>query len=70
MRQHASLVVQHIGMAVWRLDHVTNSGRNIGRMARHDTKLSQATLSHANNVQTMLRANMLQHATSPCGGHR
>ena len=38
-------------MAVWRLDHVTNSGRSAGRTVRHDAKLSRATLSHAGNAE-------------------
>ena len=50
MRRHASSVAQHVGMAVWRLDHVTNSGRSAGSTVRHDAKLSRATLSHAGNA--------------------
>ena len=52
MRQHASLVAQDIGMAVWRLDHVTNSGRSAGSTIRHDAKLTADSLSHAGNAET------------------
>ena len=52
MRRHASSVAQHVGMAVWRLDHVTNSGRSAGSTVRHDAKLSNATLSHTGNAES------------------
>ena len=52
VRRHASSVAQHVGMAVWRLDHVTNSGRSAGSTVRHDAKLSRATLSHADNAES------------------
>ena len=32
-------------MAVWRLDHVTNSGRSAGSTVRHDAKLTVDSLS-------------------------
>ena len=51
MRRHAIVVAQVVGMAVWRLDHVTNSGSSAGSTARHDAKLSRATLSHAGNAE-------------------
>ena len=46
------MVVQDIGMAVWRLDHVTNSGRSAGSTIRHDAKLTADSLSHAGNAET------------------
>ena len=52
LRQHASSLAQDIVMAVWRLGHVTNSGRSVGCTVRHDPKLSQATLSHADNAES------------------
>ena len=52
MRPHASLVVQHIGMAVWRLEHVANSGGSAGSTIRHDAKLTADSLSHAGNAET------------------
>ena len=51
VRRHARPVAQHVGMAVWRLDHVTNSGRSAGSTVRHNAKLSQATLSHTGNPE-------------------
>ena len=72
MRQHASLVVQDIGMAVWRLDHVTNSGRSAGSTIRHDAKLTADSLSHAGNAETesaaprnkpLWRPSLRRHAT-------
>ena len=66
MRRLASSVAQDIVMAAWRLDHVPNSDRSAGSMVRLDPKLSHATLSHADKAE----ATELQHAASPCGGHR
>ena len=52
LRQHASLVAQHIVMAVWRLGHVTNSGRSVGSTVRHDAMLTGATLSHTDDAES------------------
>ena len=46
------MVAQDIGMAAWRLDHVTNSGSSAGSTVRHDTKLTADSLSHAGNAET------------------
>ena len=52
MRQHASSVAQDIVMAVWRLEHVTYSGRSAGSTVRHDAKLTVDSLSQAGNAET------------------
>ena len=46
------MVVQDIGMAVWRLDHVINRGRSAGSTVRHHAKLTADSLSHAGNAET------------------
>ena len=46
------MVAQDVGMAVWRLDHVTNSGRSAASTVRHDAKLTVDSLSHARNAET------------------
>ena len=46
------MVAPDIVMAVWRLDHVTSSGRSAGSTDRYDAKLTGATLSHAGNAKT------------------
>ena len=51
LRRHATVVAQDVGVAVWRLDHVTNRGSSAGSTAGHDAKLSRATLSHAGNAE-------------------
>ena len=45
------MVAQHIVMAVWRLGHVTNSGRSAGSTDRHEAKLTVDLLSHAGNAE-------------------
>ena len=67
LRRHASSVAQDVCMAVWRLEHVTNSRQSINSMACDTVPRSRVPHSA---TQTMLRANELQHATGPCGGHR
>ena len=52
MRQHASSFAQDVVMAVWRLDHVANSGRSAGGTVRHDAKLTADSLSHAGNAES------------------
>ena len=52
VRQHASSVAQDIVMAVWRLEHVTHSGRSAGSTVRHDAKLTADSPSHAGNAET------------------
>ena len=52
MRQHARPVAQDIVMAVWRLGHVTNSGRTAGRTVGHEGKPPEAAVSHAGNAET------------------
>ena len=73
MRQHVSSVAQDIVMAVWRLDHVTNSGRSAGSTVRHDAKLTADSLSQAGNAETERAAarnkpsqgaSVRQHASS------
>ena len=39
-------------MAAWRLDHVTNSCSIAGSIIRHDAKLPDDTLSHADNAES------------------
>ena len=51
LRRHASSVAQYIVMAVWRLDHVTNSGRSAGSTVRHDATLTADSLSQAGNAE-------------------
>ena len=51
-RQHASSVAQDIVMAVWRLGHVTNSGKSAGSTVGHDAKLTVDSLSHADNAES------------------
>ena len=51
MRQHATAVAQHVGMVVWRLDHVANSCRSAGSTARPNAKLTLDSLSHAGNAE-------------------
>ena len=51
MRRHASSVAQDVVMAVWRLGHITNSGRSAGSTVRHDAKLTVDSLSHAGNAE-------------------
>ena len=38
-------------MAAWRLGHVTNSCSIAGSIIRHDAKLPDDTLSHADNAE-------------------
>ena len=42
---------QDVVMAVWRLGHITNSGRSAGGTVRHDAKLTVDSLSHAGNAE-------------------
>ena len=51
LRRHARSVAQDVGMAVWRLDHVTNSGRSAGSTVKHDVQLTVDSLSHAGNAE-------------------
>ena len=46
------MVAQDIVMAVWRLDHVTYSGRSAGSTVRHNAKLTADSLSHTGNAET------------------
>ena len=50
MRRHATVVAQDVGMAVWRLDHVTNSGRGADSTVRHDAELIRRTVSLAPQI--------------------
>ena len=43
---------QHVVMAVWRLDHVTDSGSSVGSTVRHDAMLTADSLSHAGNAES------------------
>ena len=47
LRRHASSVAQHVGMAVWRLVHGTNSCRSDGGIIGRDAKLPEDTRNHA-----------------------
>ena len=47
----ARLLSTIVGMAAWRLDHVTSSGRSAGSTVRHDAKLTADSLSHAGNAE-------------------
>ena len=49
LRRHATVVAQHIVVAVWRLEHVTNSGGSAGSTVRHDATLTADSLSQAGN---------------------
>ena len=51
MRRHARPVAQDVVMAVWQLQHVTNSGRSAGSTVRLDAKLTAVSLSHAGNAE-------------------
>ena len=51
MRQHASLVAQHVGMAVPHVSHDIRSCRSVGSTVRHDAKLTADSLSHAGNAE-------------------
>ena len=48
-------------MTAWRLDHVTNSCSSAGSTVRHDAKLSHATLSHADNADSLQFAARYKH---------
>ena len=52
MRQHATAVAQHVGMAVPHVGHDIRSCRSVGSTIRHDAKLTDATLSHADNAES------------------
>ena len=52
LRRHATLVAQHVGMAVPRVSHDTRSCRSVSSTIRHDAMLTGATLSHADNAET------------------
>ena len=52
LRRHASLVAQHVGMAVPHVSHDTRSCRSVGSTMEHDSMLTGATLSHAGNAET------------------
>ena len=51
MRRHARPVAQDVVMAVWRLGHITNSGRSAGSTVRHDATLTVDSLTHAGNAE-------------------
>ena len=51
MRQHASLVAQHVGMAVPHVGHNIRSCRCVGSTVAHDAKLTVDSLSHAGNAE-------------------
>ena len=51
LRRHARPVAQDVVMAVWRLGHITNSGRSAGSTVRHDAKRMVDSLSHAGNAE-------------------
>ena len=66
-------VAQYVVMAVWQLDHGTNSCRSAGSIIGRDAKLPDATLSHADNAESesaaarnkaMWRSSLTQHARS------
>ena len=44
LKRHATLVAQHVGMAVPRFSHNTSSCRSVGSTIRHDAMLTGATL--------------------------
>ena len=52
MRRHANSVAQDVVMAVWRLGHITNSGRSAGGTVRHDATLTVDAFTHAGNAES------------------
>ena len=51
-RLESKTMPRDVGIAVWRLEHITNSGRSDDSTARHDAMLTAASLSHAGNAET------------------
>ena len=52
LRRHAPSVAQDVVMAVRRLSHVADSCSIAGSSIRHDAKLPDDTLSHADNAES------------------
>ena len=52
VRRHASLVAQHVGMAVPHVGRDIRSCRSVGSTVGHDAKLTRDSLSHAGNAET------------------
>ena len=51
MRRPATVVAQHVGMAVPRFSHDTRSCRSVGSTVRQDAMLTGATFSQADNAE-------------------